>query len=241
MQNKNFHLNKKSKLREFLQGDDLNLVGTILTFMKGKHIKPIYNDLTGENLNWFGVILYLDHLTGRIERYDINNSDINSETQLKMKELYKGKKVSLSLDKVFYTTFMINLFNTYFLLKGIGQKSYLNPFMPLVKDDLSLSNNTNLLSKDRIEIIPSDILKGRPVLNIPSIFYDIPNVSLAISSTFNLNNFNTVEHPQIVKELKGRISSRRIKNIESLVEAILKFNEDMEVKINKLIEKDNKN
>jgi hypothetical protein len=240
---KNTFLNKSSKLRVYLQGDNPNLVGTILAFHKDKIVKSQYNNLTGEVLQWFSYILFFDHLTGRIERYDINNSDRDKQTRLKMQENFGNVKSPTSIERVFYLTFLMNLYANYFDLRNKGRNSYDDPYFPEIFEAFKSYNNSKNKEKEkqREEIIYFSNLTGKPVLVIPQKFYNIALITSSIAERFDISNNEKSIEPQVIKELKSRMNSKRIKSVKQLTEEIQKFNKNTSDKIKSLAVYDNKN
>lgn len=240
MQNNNFHLNKNSKLREYLQGDNLNLIGTIYGFNRNfKYLNEMFDDKTlDSSRRWFAVLLYFDHLTGQIERYAVNTNDPNSDPQL-LAKVYRENKEDIktntkAVDKIFLHSFLRNLVKTYWTPNA---KSYNNPRVEIVNyNDQILRNFTAsspdpLATKERLYLIDPKDIKS-PKICIPKTFASSKNLK---SSLLNIGLDPLIvkghkDYPKVILDLKSMINSRLLKTEIEVAYNIMKFNSITRIK-----------
>jgi hypothetical protein len=74
-----FNKNTTLIIRQYLQGSNPNLIGTIIGFRKSIKNNEVNYQLSQPTvIKWFSVLFYYDHLSGSIERYAVNKDDKNN-------------------------------------------------------------------------------------------------------------------------------------------------------------------
>lgn len=98
--------------------------------------------------NWFAVLFYFDHLSGRIERYAINTDsqkDLNVEWLKEYNDKNNKNLKSEILDRNFYLTFLMYFYKTAFLQSYL---SYNDSNISDVSKHIQGKNN-NLITREK--------------------------------------------------------------------------------------------